>query len=311
MTPLVSIALCTYNAGNYLIPLLESLQQQTWTNLEIVCCDDKSKDATVEKLEIFSLQHPGKVKIYVNDINLGYIKNFEKCLSLCSGSYIAIADQDDVWQSTKIETLMNAIGNAMMVYSDSTYIDKNGAEMGRKISDTFRLHDQPHHHAFIFYDFVWGHTTLLRKELLDLAFPVPAGMPYDSWLAYTAAATGEIRYVDKTLTGWRQHDHSFTAMTYTENTQLKDSPNRKYDDLLKKMERIQLLKDHPHCPDKLFMEKLYAAYGSLHTGFSWSLFFFLNRHQKTLFPVWRRGQLSRLNEFRKLARGVSKPKEQN
>ncbi len=306
MTPLVSIALCTYNTGPYLSPLLESLLQQTWIYTEIVCCDDKSTDDTVAVLEEFSQRHPGKFRIYVNDSNLGYIKNFEKCLSLCSGELIAIADHDDIWKPHKIETLVNAIGDAMMVYSDSVHIDAEGKELGRKISDTFRLHDRPHYHAFIFYDFIWGHTTLLKKELLKFALPVPAHMPYDSWLAYTAASISSIRYVGEALTGWRQHEDSFTSLAYKKNAERKEDPNRQYEEHTEKLERIRLFKEHPYCPDEQFMEKLYDAYAGLRKGYSGTLFLFLAKHQKNLFPVWRRNYLSRLNEFRKMARGIKK-----
>ncbi|HEV7779749.1 MAG TPA: glycosyltransferase [Chitinophagaceae bacterium] len=304
MTPLVSIALCTYNAGDFLAPMLESLLQQTWTHTEIVCCDDKSTDDTVQRLEDFSRRYPGKFRVYVNESNLGYIKNFEKCLSLCTGELIAIADHDDIWKSHKIETLVHAIGDAMMVYSDSVHIDKEGKELGKKISDSFRLHDRPHPNAFIFYDFIWGHTTLLKKELLGFAMPVPPHMPYDTWLAYTAASLSHINYVDEPLTGWRQHEGSFTSVTYQANQQKKEQPERKMEEHREKLERISLLKENRYCRNKEFMEKLYTAYAGLRKGYSSKLFFLLAANQKTLFPVWRRNYLSKLNEFRKMARRV-------
>ena len=154
MLPLVSIALCTYNSGRFLAPMLESLLQQTWKNIEIVCCDDTSTDDTLKVLEKYQQLYPGIITIHCNEKNLGYIKNFEKCLSLCSGSFIAIADHDDIWKPHKIETLVNAIGDAMMVYSDSVHMDEEGNELDRKISDSFRLHPTPHPNAFIFYDFI-------------------------------------------------------------------------------------------------------------------------------------------------------------
>jgi len=304
MTPLVSIALCTYNAGDFLAPMLESLLQQTWTNTEIVCVDDKSTDDTVKKLEEFSRRYPGKFRIYANDTNLGYIKNFEKCLSLCSGDLVAIADHDDIWKPNKIETLVNAMGDALMVYSDSVHIDKEGKEMGKKISDTFRLHGRPHPNVFIFYDFIWGHTTLLKKELLGFALPVPPNMPYDTWLAYTAASIAPIHYVDEPLTGWRQHEGSFTSVTHQANQQKRSAVNRKYEEHAQKLERIALLKENKYCTNKAFMEKLYTAYASLRKGYSLAFFSLLVTHQKTLFSIWRRNYLSRLNEFRKMARGV-------
>jgi hypothetical protein len=211
-------------------------------------------------------------------------------------------------EATKLETLMRAIGDAMMVYSDSVHIDKDGKEMGRKISDSFRLHDRPHPHAFIFYDFIWGHTSLLKKELLRYALPVPANMPYDSWLAYTAASVSYITYVDEALTGWRQHEGSFTSIAYHQNKEKREDPNRKYEEHAKKLERIALLKENKHGHDSAFMEKLYNAYERLRKGYSWPLFFLLKKHQKTLFPVWRRNYFSKLNEFRKMARAVPRKK---
>jgi glycosyltransferase involved in cell wall biosynthesis len=304
MLPLVSVALCTYNSGRFLAPMLESLLQQSWKNLEIVCCDDASSDDTLQMLEKYRQLHPAIINIHKNETNLGYIKNFEKCLLRCSGDFIAIADQDDIWKPHKIETLVHAIGDAMMVYSDSAYIDEEGNELGRKISDSFRLHPHPHPNAFIFYDFIWGHTILLRKKLLGYALPVPPQMPYDTWLAYTAASISSVNYVDETLTGWRQHSNSFTSTMFEKNRQRKNSKNRKYEEHSGKLERIRLLKNNPYCGNKPFMEKLYSNYESIRKGYSWKLFFFLTHHQKSLFPIWRRGYLGKLIEFRKMARGV-------
>jgi glycosyltransferase involved in cell wall biosynthesis len=304
MLPLVSVALCTYNSGRFLAPMLESLLQQSWKNIEIVCSDDVSSDDTLQVLEKYRQQYPGIIKIHSNEKNLGYIKNFEKSLSLCAGDFIAIADHDDIWKPHKIVTLVNAIGDAMMVYSDSVHIDEEGNELGKKISDLFRLHPHPHPNAFAFYDFIWGHTILLRKELLEYALPIPLQMPYDTWLAYTAASISSVNYVDETLTCWRQHSNSFTSTMAEKNRQRKNNRNIQYEEYVEKFERIKLLKNHNYCSNKAFMESLYSNYESIRKGYSWKLFFFLANHQKSLFPIWRRGYFSKLNEFRKMARGV-------
>ena len=131
-------------------------------------------------------------------------------------------------------------------------------------------------------------------------------MPYDTWLAYTAASISTVRYVDQALTGWRQHDQSFTAIMYQKNKQRGATKNRKYEEHAEKLERLQLLKKNNYCANKDFMEDLCSAYESVRSGFSWQLFFFLTRHQRTLFPIWRRSYISKLNEFRKMARGNKK-----
>ncbi len=305
MRPLISIALCTFNSGAFLSPLLESILRQTWKPIEIVCCDDCSTDGTFELLKEYQAKHDGILKLNRNEDNLGYIKNFEKCLSLCSGDWIAIADHDDIWDPGKIEILYNGIGDAYMVYSDSVLIDNAGNDTGKKLSDIFLLHDRPPAQAFAFYDFIWGHTALIKKELLYYSLPVPMNMPYDSWLAYTAASVSEIRYVDQSLTQWRQHDASFSSVMFEKNKSNQQKGNWKYRDYLQKKERLAILAQNKY-GESSFMNELHNKFSSLEKGFSWSLFFFLLKNQKKLFPIWRRNYLSRVNEFRKIARGVKK-----
>lgn len=306
MAKLVSIALCTYNPGKYLFPLMDSLLGQTWKDIEIVCCDDGSRDGSLSVLEEYQAKHPGKIKIYKNKSNLGYIKNFEQCLALCSGDLIAIADHDDAWKPNKVETLAHAIGDAMMVYSDSVFIDEDGNELPKKISDIFRLHDDPPAEAFLFYDFVWGHTSLIKKELLEYALPVPADMPYDSWLAFTAASISKIKYVDAVLTGWRQHPGSFSTVMAERNKQRRSMQGRGMMEFREKLHRVELFCEHKYAKDRPFIIELHERYASIEKGYSWPLFFFLLKHHKKLFPIWKRNYLSRLNEFRKMARKVSK-----
>src|SRR4051794_28361287 len=74
---LVSIVLATYNGERYLAKQLESLFRQTYGNIEIIAVDDCSSDKTVEILKEYSQRH-GNMKVFVNDSNLGFIKNFEK-----------------------------------------------------------------------------------------------------------------------------------------------------------------------------------------------------------------------------------------
>lgn len=303
MAELISIALCTYNSGKFLEPLLDSLLNQTWRPLEIVCVDDASTDSTVQTLQRYNNNHPGIFKLTVNEKNLGYIKNFEKCIRLCSADHIAIADHDDIWLPGKLERLRSAIGEAMMVYSDSALIDVEGKRTGRKISDSFRLHNHPSPEAFAFYDFIWGHTTLIKKKLLDYALPIPADMPYDSWLAFTAASTSQIEYVDEVLTLWRQHQDAFSTTMFQKNEADRSIPGWRYREFLKKKQRIYLLSKHPNAENPI-LKNLLGYYSELEKGFSFKLFLFLLRHHKQLFPIWRRNYFSRINEFRIIARGV-------
>src|SRR5882762_9584184 len=96
-TPLVSIAICTYNGARFIRPLLQSITDQSYDDLEIIIVDDCSQDGTFDILNTFQ-EADRRVKLYRNEQNLGYVKNFEKAIDLCTGEYIALCDQDDIWQ---------------------------------------------------------------------------------------------------------------------------------------------------------------------------------------------------------------------
>ena len=299
---LVSVAVCTYNSGAYLMPLLESLVTQTYKHIEIICCDDNSTDDTQTALLKFQQLHPENLKLHFNESNIGHIKNFEQSLSLCRGDYIAIADHDDIWMVDKIEKLMSGIGEAMLIYSDSIYIDENGNNMGRQLTTKFNLHDRPDPRSFAFASSVWGHTVLLNRNLLQTALPFPEKAPYDTWLAYVAASISEVRYFAEPLTYWRQHPSSHSTLYFSDKSKKK---NLRYYDWLEIMHWLKMMKNFSGNKHLAFFKKLYALYEKKgNRTFVWPLYFFLVKHRRSLFKVWRRTYFSSLNECRKMATGV-------
>lgn len=119
---LVSIAMATYNGEKYLKEQLDSIYAQTYKNIEVIVCDDCSSDKTVEILDEYKEKYG--LKYYINEKNLGFKKNFEKAISLCSGDFIALADQDDIWIESKIEIFLKSKGIDNLIYM-SDYLHKN------------------------------------------------------------------------------------------------------------------------------------------------------------------------------------------
>ncbi|PQA94348.1 hypothetical protein B0A69_07710 [Chryseobacterium shigense] len=100
-----SVALCTYNGHTYISEQLDSILNQTRPVSEIVICDDGSTDGTLELLSKYAERYPEIIKVYRNPENLGYVGNFEKAMSLCSGDIVFLCDQDDRWYSNKTEAI--------------------------------------------------------------------------------------------------------------------------------------------------------------------------------------------------------------
>src|SRR5690349_6792955 len=99
--PLVSVVLCTYNGEKYIAEQLDSVCSQTYRNLEIIVCDDASADNTLSLLNSYAAKDH-RIKLFRNEKNIGYNKNFEKAIGLAGADWIAISDQDDLWELTKI-----------------------------------------------------------------------------------------------------------------------------------------------------------------------------------------------------------------
>ncbi|MFT6754528.1 MAG: glycosyltransferase involved in cell wall biosynthesis, partial [Candidatus Azotimanducaceae bacterium] len=104
----ISIALTTYNGAAYLQAQLNSYLVQERLPDELVVCDDVSTDETVTILEAFKKTAPFQVRVIINELNLGFTKNFEKALLNCSGDLVFLSDQDDVWYPEKILVVVKA-----------------------------------------------------------------------------------------------------------------------------------------------------------------------------------------------------------
>ena len=118
-TPRISIAMATYNGGQFIQEQLDSLALQTVLPYELIVTDDGSTDRTVQIVQSFAEKSPFPVYIYINDQRLGYADNFLKAASLCEGEFVSFCDQDDVWNLTKLATIMPYLGSdvSMVVHS--------------------------------------------------------------------------------------------------------------------------------------------------------------------------------------------------
>lgn len=92
--PLVSIILPCYNAEKYLKYALDSILNQNYKNLEIICINDGSSDATYEILKTYKSKDD-RIVIVNNDVNLGLISSLNNALKLANGVYFARMDADD------------------------------------------------------------------------------------------------------------------------------------------------------------------------------------------------------------------------
>jgi len=295
--PLVSVALCTYNGESFLKEQLDSIVNQTYPNLEIVIVDDGSTDGTIDILNEFA-QVYCNIRVFKNEVNLGYIKNFEKAVGLCTGEFIALSDQDDIWSLNKIDYLVqNFQLKDTLIYHDSQYIDENNGSLGRLLSQTSGYIDGRNKLYVAYNNCVAGHAMFFRQDLVQKIFPFPDKIPHDHWIAYIALAEGGIRFIKKPLVNYRQHASSVTDILGgkidSNSKRLKEQ--RRYEHNEKRIETIECLKQalQNTKDDVAFLAKLAMLLKDRQKKRrSRTLFLFLLANWRVLFHFYHKSFLS-------------------
>ena len=211
--PLVSIVMGTYNGSEFLKEQMDTLLAQTYPVIEFVIIDDCSTDDTYDILQQYA-SSDSRIRLSRNTSNLGYNLNFEQAVKAAQGDFIAIADQDDIWEVEKINAMMSAWTNpdAVMLHSPSALFKTGGAIDWKSVDSRvpFRGDDV---RKFFLYNHISGHNMLFKKSLLEHALPFPRNMYYDWWLAAVACCTGGIGYVEKVLAYHRLHEKNASGFT--------------------------------------------------------------------------------------------------
>jgi len=204
MSALISIVMATYNGEKFLREQVDSLLAQTYSNLEFIFVDDASQDGTLSILREYA-SRDSRIQLIENLVNKGYRKTFENGILHARGEFIALSDQDDYWIPSKIDELVNSIGDYSLIYSDSQLVDETGKYLGKKMSDLKR---QIAYNSPLMYTFgAWapGHSMLFRKDLLDFALPVVDCVAHDYLIGFAATCANGITYLPKPFVHYRQH----------------------------------------------------------------------------------------------------------
>jgi glycosyltransferase involved in cell wall biosynthesis len=280
-TELVSIVLCTYNGEMYLKEQLNSIQQQTYANIEIIIVDDYSTDNTYS-IALSAQTTDLRIKCFQNNSNLGYNKNFINAFQYARGNYIAIADQDDIWELNKIEYMMAHLWtqpNVLLAHSKSARFNDGESIVMKKLHlrKSFTGNDV---RKLLLFNPISGHNIIFKKKLLPQIVQAPQGLYYDWWINIVAASNGSIEATEKVLTYQRIHSENATVgerkSILLKHQVINTLP------LLLKCEYIK--KEH-----RLFGETLLKKFKTLHSQkFSVSLFLFLLKNAPVVFFFKRR-----------------------
>lgn len=213
--PLISIAMATYNGEKYLREQLDSILAQTHQNFELIVCDDCSTDSTVRILQEYE-KNDGRIKVFINEKNLGFKKNFEKAIGLCSGDYIALSDQDDIWLPEHIEILLKKISDKQLVCGDDFIIDADGTENGDLLSSRLCFDFEKNYDLFfriVCNTTVFsGHSCLYARKLIEKTLPFPKKCEsHDGWISACAAVLNNAIFIPDVVSKYRIHGRNVSG----------------------------------------------------------------------------------------------------
>jgi glycosyltransferase involved in cell wall biosynthesis len=93
--PLITIGITCFNAEDFIGQAIESAQNQTWPNIEIIVVDDASSDGSQERIRQLA-ETDQRIRLICHEVNKGYPSALNTIIQHSNGEFLAIFDDDDI-----------------------------------------------------------------------------------------------------------------------------------------------------------------------------------------------------------------------
>ncbi len=217
---LVSVVVASYNHAEYLEQRMDSLINQTYSNIEILVIDDCSTDNSVEILEKYASH--AKVRLIVRERNGGWVVVSNQGVEMSVGEFVIFANCDDACDPHMIERLVDAMRTnptAGISYCRSLMIDDQGMLLGddfliRERAFRLRCHNdalltQKEMSRFLLHSCVIPNLSAAlfrRRSYISCGGLTPEYRVCSDWdLFFKIAAHYDVAYVAQPLNEFRQH----------------------------------------------------------------------------------------------------------
>ena len=215
MEKTIDILMATYNGEKYLEEQIESILNQTYKNIRLIISDDESKDGTRKILEEYE-KKDNRIKVFYQENNLGYVKNFEFLLKQVENDIFMLSDQDDVWLPEKVEKSYKILQeqNADLAFGDLEVVDENLKTLYPSFNDFMKLSRKIKKYINSYkvnylYCCVTGCTAILRKKWISKIIPIPEDskhLIHDHWIGIIVGVNnGKMAYIPEKYIKYRQH----------------------------------------------------------------------------------------------------------
>lgn len=194
--------MATYNGAKYIKEQLDSILQQEFkenkgVEMEIIVSDDGSTDDT---LKIIKEYNDTRIKLYHHKEHYKHkyynaafacTKNFEYAISLATGDYIFLSDQDDVWYPWKLD-------KSLSVLKEKGGVVGTAFDMGdERLNKTGRIiYKKQPFFTLRFSHSLYGFSCGFAREELKYIMPMPNMPQHDTFIMLTAMWRDKLTYID-------------------------------------------------------------------------------------------------------------------
>lgn len=219
---MISVAMATYNGADYIKKQIISILEQSVSVDEIIIVDDCSTDNTVDILNDIKTENIQKsidIQIFVNEINLGYTRNFYNAIKKTNGDIIFLADQDDIWSNKKVETMLEVMKNEKCCALCTNFRMIDAEDRLIENRQCYRIHPfvnkvdrrltEISFGQLIFGNIVQGCTYCFTKEVKDKYLELNTSiLIHDHQIMFVASLMGKVLFLNEPLINYRIHSHN-------------------------------------------------------------------------------------------------------
>ncbi|MCP4705586.1 MAG: glycosyltransferase [candidate division Zixibacteria bacterium] len=209
---LVSVIIPVYNRKEYLRQTIESVMQQTYTNIELLVVDDGSTDGSREIIDSYSeriiiLEHP-------NRANKGQSAATNLAIKHAHGEFIAILDSDDFWEKDKLNIQVNHFNSnpdVGLVYCNGVAVNDRNEWLYNIYTSDHKENNKPEAILIDCYIFI-PTNSLVKSSVFNQIGPLDESLrvAQDHDLAIRLAEATNFAYIDKKVFSYRRHKGSIS-----------------------------------------------------------------------------------------------------
>jgi len=209
--PAVSVVMTSYNHEQYIAPAIESVLNQTFSDLELIVVDDASCDVSGQIIRRYERQD-GRLRAIFHESNRGISATTNDGFSAARGPFLAYIQSDDLWMPEKLEIQMNTTQKQPdhIIWSDARIIDHEGNSKGQLFTEKYRVAAKAKSGDLLADlaegNYICGQSILLKTDIVrQIQFDRRLAYANDYKFMLELAARFRFSFIPRPLVAYRIH----------------------------------------------------------------------------------------------------------